>query len=168
MSPEREHGSKASELHIDPLPDIHVIWVRIACGTSGDDAHYHPQQLRRAIVEAKRLRKYFAGDFYPLTEESSDERAWCILQYDRPEQGDGMVIAFRRPRSPYPAFVLEELQGIDPAARYHVTWSTDYTPGKPQLLTGKQLQAARITIDQRPGSVVMEYRKVGAKAERGE
>jgi alpha-galactosidase len=131
-------------------------------------AAYPREQLRRAIVEAKRLRKYFAGDFYPLTEESSDERAWCILQYDRPEQGDGMVIAFRRPRSPYPAFVLEELQGIDPAARYHVTWSTDYTPGKPQLLTGKQLLAAHITIDQRPGSVVMEYRKVGAKAERGE
>jgi alpha-galactosidase len=125
-------------------------------------AGYPKDLLRQAIGEGKRIRKYYFGDFYPLSEETGDARAWCVMQFDRPEQGEGMVMAFRRERSPYPAFSLESLCGIDPAATYRVTESPTYTPGKTRILTGRELLRTRIDIEERPASALVEYKKVTA------
>ena len=53
-------------------------------------------ELKAAIEEGKRIRKYFLGDFYCLSEVDVDPRHWCVMQYNRPEEGDGMLLAFRR------------------------------------------------------------------------
>jgi len=59
------------------------------------------------------MRKYFYGDFYPLLSFSLAADAWAVWQYDRPDLGEGMVVAFRRFASPFAACRLT-LQGLDP------------------------------------------------------
>jgi alpha-galactosidase len=121
---------------------------------------YPRDLLREAIAEGKRVRKYAFGDFYPLAEVTTSPKDWCVLQYHRPREDDGMVVAFRRHQSPYAAYTAE-LRGLDPAADYELTRSLDYRPQSPVRMKGSELQRLRIDLDQRPGSVILEYRKLG-------
>lgn len=57
--------------------------------------------VKKANEEYKRARPYFSCDYYPLLAPVSDNSNWCAWQYDRPEQSDGIVLAFRRPDSPF-------------------------------------------------------------------
>lgn len=38
---------------------------------------------------------------YPLSEVSTNDDVWCAMQYDRPKESDGLIIACRREKSPY-------------------------------------------------------------------
>ncbi len=116
--------------------------------------------LERAIAEGKRLRKYWLGDFYPLTVVTMNPEDWCVLQYHRPAERDGMVLALKRPKSPFPVFVLGEIRGIDPDAEYEVTISRTYEPASPVIMKGSALKNLKIEIDDTPGSVLLEYRAV--------
>ena len=81
------------------------------------------------------------------------------MQYHRPREQDGMVIAFRRHLSPYTSFACR-LREIDPRAEYEVTRAADYQPSRPAQVEGSELRQLRVQIEQCPGSVVIEYRKV--------
>lgn len=131
----------------------------IAFGEDVRPADYPSELLRQAIAEGKRLRKYYAGDFYPLSRINFDPQDWCVFQYNRPEQQDGMVLAFRRPESPYTAWRCD-LREIDPAANYRMTVSRMYEPEPPVTLTGAALRQLKIELDERPDAVVIEYKQV--------
>lgn len=120
---------------------------------------YPRDLLKQAIVEAKRLRPYFFGDFYTINDVTLRPDDWCIMQYDRPEQHDGMVVAFRRPQSPS-SEQTTVLHGIDCAAEYQITRSDGYQPSAPRQIAGSDLKTLRLQIDENPGSVVIEYRKL--------
>lgn len=89
-----------------------------------DENDFTPSQpldeLRERFAEYKRVRPYFSCDFYPLTGNSLCDTSWCAWQFDRPEHGDGIVMAFRRPMSPMTdaAFTL---CGIDKNKTYVFT-----------------------------------------------
>ncbi len=121
-------------------------------------ADYPRELLKQGIAEGKRLRKYLLGDFYPLTKPTVSAEAWCAYQYHRPDQDDGVVFAFRRHESPCCAYQLN-LRGIDPAADYEVTEARTYTPEKPRRIKGAELQRYRASIDELPGSLLLEYKK---------
>ena len=53
-----------------------------------------------------------------------------MLQYHRPAEQDGMVLAFRRRESPYYGLAVE-LHDLDPAAIYEVVRSASYEPAAP-------------------------------------
>ena len=89
--------------------------------------------LRTQVELLKRVRPYYYGDYYPLlpcssstdcATDTSNERSaafeWAAWQFNRPEQEDGMVQAFRRKKSADPTKDLR-LRGLDPAATYEVT-----------------------------------------------
>lgn len=120
-------------------------------------ADFPRAELREAIAEARRIRKYWSGDFHVLSDVNLDPAGWCVLQYHRPAEGDGVVVAFRRHRSPYASFDCE-LRGIDPAARYEVTRSETYEPSPPAAMEGERLRRLRIEVGDRPGSAIVEYR----------
>jgi alpha-galactosidase len=120
---------------------------------------YPRDLLQQAIAEGKRLRPYYFGNFYPLSDVTLNPKDWCVLQYHRPEEQDGLVVAFRRHQSPYGSFI-GDLQEIDPAADYEVTRSITYTPSRPERMKGDRLQRLKAEIDDCPGSLVVEYRKV--------
>jgi alpha-galactosidase len=125
-------------------------------------ADFPRDQLRQAIAEGQQLRPYWLGDFYPLSEPSLDPAAWCVLQYHRPAESDGIVVCFRRERSPYASYDCA-LRDIDPAADYEVTERPGYQPSAPVTIKGEQLQRYCAVIDTQPGSLIFEYRRVAPK-----
>jgi alpha-galactosidase len=124
---------------------------------------YPRARLARAVAEARRLRPYFSGDLTVLAGADADPAGWSVLQYDRPEHGDGMVMAFRRHASPFSAFEAR-LRGVDAKATYTVRRSPGFVRGKAETMLGADLAKLQIAIGERPGSVVIEYSRLGSRA----
>lgn len=84
------------------------------------DSFGSPEQLewiKKYAAEYLRTRPFFSCDMYPLTEAVTGEGAWCAVQYDRPEHGDGIVQVFKHAKSPYERAVFP-LRGLDPNGEY--------------------------------------------------
>jgi len=122
-------------------------------------AGYPKAQLKQAIAEGKRIRKYYFGNFYPLSKVNVNPDEWCVTQYHRSDQEDGMIMAFRRHKSAYVSYTCE-LREIDPDARYEVTRSSSFKQGKSVEMRGSQLQKLVISIKEMPGSMLVEYKKI--------
>jgi len=120
---------------------------------------YPRDLLRAAIAEGKRIRKYYFGNQYALTDITTNPKDWCVLQYHRPAEGDGMVLAFRRHQSPYIGFSCA-LNEIDPVADYETIVSAGYTPAPAKTMKGAELRAIVLNIDAAPGSILLEYRPI--------
>jgi alpha-galactosidase len=131
----------------------------ISFGEDVRSAAYPRALLSRGIAEGKRLRKYFFGNFYPLNEVTTSPEDWCVLQYHRVAEEDGMVLAFRRHRSPYDSYhsVLNE---IVPEAKYEVSFYPTYSSAKSTTMSGVELQHLKLEIADSPGSLVVEYKRV--------
>jgi alpha-galactosidase len=129
----------------------------IAFSEDARPAGYPRAELARGIAEGKRLRKYWFGDFYPLSDVTPNATDWCVMQYDRPNERDGIVIGFRRDQAPADQAV--SLRGIDPDGTYSVTWSYGYDVSETRKLRGVELQQLRLHIESQPGSVVVEYKR---------
>ena len=69
----------------------------------------------------------YLGDFYPLTDYSLENEVWLAWQYDRPEAGEGLVQAFRRPQSADSIRVFR-LRGLEPTASTKSPTSTGQLP----------------------------------------
>lgn len=119
---------------------------------------YPTGELKKAIAEAKRIRKYYFGDYYALVPVTANPADWCVFQYDLPERGEGMVMAFRRPESNQ-ASRRFRLHGIDPKGNYDVRKSYTYERSSAVEMTGAELADLLIDIADKPGSVVIEYKK---------
>jgi len=131
----------------------------IAFGEDVRPPGYPRELLRQGIAEGKRIRKYWLGDFYPLSDVTTSPRDWCVMQYHRPEQDDGIVVAFRRHLSPYSGYDCS-LREIDPEATYEVTQYHTYDPEQTVTMGGSDLRHLSLAIRDCPGSVLVEYRRV--------
>ncbi len=98
------------------------------------------------------------GDYYPLTPYTLDESDWMGWQFDRPDEGRGIVQAFRRRDSIYEMARLP-LHGLEPAARYRVT---DADTGESVEMIGDELlgRGLPVTIPDRPGAVLYRYERL--------
>ena len=109
------------------------------------------------VAEFRALRAYLYGDYYPLTEYSTSDEAWAAFQWDRPEERDGIVLAFRRPLAPE-ASITVKLGGLELGADYEVSYE-DY--GLALVKSGRELAAGlSIKIPESPGSLLIKYRRV--------
>ena len=122
---------------------------------------YPRELLRQAISEGKRIRKYYLGDFYPLTDVTVDPRDWCVMQYHRTAEADGMIMLFRRHQSRFTGYALTDLREIDRQARYRVTAYLTYQPLFTREITGEEFRGMKAGIDECPGSMMIEYQKLG-------
>ena len=123
-------------------------------------ADYPRELLKSAIMEGKRIRKYYLGNYYPLTKVSLDTTVWCVTQYHRTKENDGMIMAFRRPMSKQAEFDLSRLREIDPQAQYKVTKYQNYEPLPSETITGEEFRQFKAEINDCPGSVLIEYEKI--------
>ena len=121
-------------------------------------ADFPTAQAKAAIAEAKALRPFYLGDYYPLLPVTLDERHWCGWQLDRPELGAGVALLFRRPASPYPA-VQVALRALEPATLYDVTFAPGYAAAETRRMSGAALSKLRVAIDASPGSMLIKYRR---------
>ncbi len=108
------------------------------------------------IAEFRALRPYSRGDFYPLTEYSISDEAWAAFEWNRPEKGDGIVLAFRRNLAAEAERSLA-LHGLDPAAEYEVCYE-DY--GLSLVKSGRELLAGLdVKIPEPAASLLVKYRR---------
>jgi alpha-galactosidase len=112
---------------------------------------------KRTLAQYLKLRPFWYGDYYPLTSYSQAPDVWMAYQLDRPDLAQGMVVALRRPNSPYQAARFP-LRGLDQAATYRVT---NLDTGQEQACPGADLlqQGVEIVIADRPGSALLIYER---------
>jgi alpha-galactosidase len=103
------------------------------------------------------LRQYYYGDYYPLTGYSQATDVWMAYQLDGPAPGKGLVVALRRPDSPYLSarFVLH---GLDARASYRVTNldSKQQVAHSGSALTHDGLE---VVLPNKPGSALLLYER---------
>jgi alpha-galactosidase len=131
------------------VPDTNDYVVRsqwCPCLGIGRDGPRRPgldwTQYHRMVAQWHKAADYMLGDYYPLSPYSLDNSAWIAWQFDRPEQGRGMIQAFRRPESPYESARFS-LHGLEPDARYVVS---NIDSGESQKLTGRELAQPGLLI----------------------
>lgn len=115
-------------------------------------------KIRELTAQWREVMPYYYGDFYPLSKPGQSKEDWMAWQFDRPEQGDGIVQAFRRSGSIYEAARLR-LKGLDPQATYQLT---RFDHPEPTQVSGKELleKGLQVTLDERPGAAVYKYRRL--------
>lgn len=101
----------------------------------------------------------YYGDYYPIFPATKTKDVWVAWQFDRPEDGQGVIQAFRRAENNEPTKRLK-LRGLEPKATYLVTDadSKPYANQKGSELMDKGLE---VTIDSKPGAVTIAYTKAG-------
>ena len=115
------------------------------------------EQAGRLVEEFRRVRDLFFGDFYPLTPHRVTDDAWMAYQFHREDRREGMVLAFRRPQSPYVTARLA-LKGLSPAARYELAFEDS---GVRRTCAGNELaDGLDVTIESVPGSALITYRQL--------
>lgn len=121
------------------------------------------KQWRKALAEAKRIQRYWDGDFYVLAPVTRSPADWSVFQYHLPDVGAGMVLGLRRHKSQY-AEIECELREIASRATYEVTTRHGYEVDAVDRMSGQVLLDFVLRVEDRPGSVLVEYKRVSGQA----
>ncbi len=115
--------------------------------------------MQKRIKDFKELRPYYYGDFYPLTPAKNYTRnsVWLAYQMNRPEQNDGIILAFRRADSPDNSIQIKP-SGLEKNAVYELHYE-DY--GLRIEKTGAEMMSGfDIFIPTQHASLMIRYKKV--------
>jgi len=98
------------------------------------------------------------GDYYPLTPYSIDTNHWIAWQFNRPEEGTGIIQAFRRD-SCQKVTKTFFLKGIDDGSQYEII---NLDIKEPVVFKGKELKekGLRVKINNKPGSAIIKYKRM--------
>ncbi len=99
--------------------------------------------IKKYLNEYLSIREYFYADFYPLTDSIESEYSWNVCQFNRPEEGDGIVQAFRHEKSPFSSAYFK-LSGLCPDKTYRVT---DLDDGSYFDIYGEELMEKGLKIE---------------------
>jgi alpha-galactosidase len=118
----------------------------------------HVAGSKKAYEECSLVAALMLGDYYPLTPYSLQPDQWTAWQFNRPEEGDGVVQAFRRPESPVES-ARYKLRGLDGAGKYAVK-NLDQ-PGIAEI-TGLELMenGLEIVLKNEPDSALIVYNRI--------
>ncbi|MFH0761343.1 MAG: alpha-galactosidase [Bacteroidota bacterium] len=106
----------------------------------------------------KRLRPYYYGDYYPLVPNVNitSDSIWMAYELNRPDQGDGIVMAFRRPLCSTDSLSVK-LHGLEPEKQYIVTIEDS---GVVTTQNGEKLmQGLLLECSEKPGSLLIRYER---------
>jgi alpha-galactosidase len=115
---------------------------------------------QKYIADFKRLRQYYYADYYPLTlpeDHYMNETFWMAYQLNRPENKDGIVLAFRRANCRYDSIQVK-LKGLSAGSKYELLYEDlEVKTAK----SGKELMdGIDIIIPEKPGSVLISYKMI--------
>lgn len=113
---------------------------------------------QQAYAECRKIAPCLLfGDYYPLTPYSLQLDQWIAWQFDRPEEGEGVIQAFRRENCEESTSTFR-LSGLDPAAQYELT---DFDIEGATRLSGKDLtdKGLTVAIKDKPGAAVIAYKR---------
>lgn len=136
----------------------------IICQFDYLNPNFPAAEARRALAEAQENRKYWYGDFYPLTRGSTNADAWVAWQLHRADLDAGIVLAFRRGASPFPV-MQTRLRAVSPTASYRVRFIDEARQEQEQILSGADLlKELELRIPQRGASLLVRYGRSTAVA----
>ncbi len=154
------------EFNCVPVGDDYGAFSIISSGTVITPSDFNGGILRRKITDSEtawfkkifdiavRMRPFYMGDFYQLTEETAEGNdVWCAWQCDRPDLKAGFALAFRRGAAADNSRTFK-LGGIDPAATYEV----EVYGGSKMSVKGLELQSRTVSLAPRSFQLVF-YRK---------
>ena len=134
-------------------------------------ADFPYEWMRTMLAQLKVVRPYYYADYYPLlpcsansdcttdpSKENSAAFEWAAWQFNRPQQGDGMVQAFRRDQNEEPTQSFR-LRGLDPDATYEVS---DFDTKASSTVSGRNLmdRGLSVEIKEKRGAAIVAYKKV--------
>lgn len=113
-------------------------------------------RIKANVVQAKRCKRYFSGDYYPLTNQQRDPSAWTAYHLFLPEEQEGMLVALRRARSDV-ASMRFDLLTIDPAKSWEFE---DYDSGRTWVVSGEEIRekGLEVAVPSRRDSRLVFYR----------
>lgn len=105
--------------------------------------------------EYLRIRPYLDADFYPLENSGYSQAGWTAWQYDAPERGEGVIMAFRRAGSSCTQAAFS-LGGLREEAEYRFE---DLDSGEIQIISGAALQKKGFVLEipEKRSSKVLVY-----------
>jgi alpha-galactosidase len=115
-------------------------------------------EYRRLANQWREVADCMLGDYFPLTPYSLATDEWIAWQFNRPEQGDGMIQAFRRDSCPESSKILK-LYGLKSNAQYEVKNLDQVNLFK---TSGKELmeKGLKIEISHNPDAAVISYKEL--------
>ena len=118
------------------------------------------QDAANLLEQYHSIQKYFYGRYYPLTPYSQDNSVWIGWQFDLPEEGEGMVQAFRREKSVYESSRFT-LTGFYWNRMFSILSPTSIQAVRRRLLAVSFTEKGLlVNIAERPGSSISIYKKV--------
>ena len=113
---------------------------------------------RKYFNEYVGIRRYFGEDFYALIPSSKENISWNAQQYHDPKDGSGVILAFRRAKSPFPVMHAKP-QGFDPSSVYEFT---DSDTGKTFCKTGRELLdgGLDLILNEARSSLLLRYKRI--------
>jgi alpha-galactosidase len=120
------------------------------------DKSFPLDQARASITEMTANRKYWYGDFYPLTPCTMANDVWIAWQLHRPDLNEGLVLAFRRKDCPQATLPMK-LRGLDPEKTYTVTFTDDQRKTTTQSKTGRDLASFVVEVPAPHSSMMIRY-----------
>jgi alpha-galactosidase len=115
--------------------------------------------IQKRIQDYKNIRPYFYADYYPLTESlnNTGDDVWLAYQLNRPNENDGIIIAFRRNNCPDESITVK-LRGLDKNADYELT---DDDTGKKTIQKGEIIsRGLTLSLAEKQKSLQINYKKV--------
>jgi len=126
-------------------------------GWIADEPGFDTTRAKKLMDRYRELRHLLVGAWYPLLPYSRDPRHWMAYQFHRPDLNEGMMLALRRPESPYPTADLA-LHGLDPDATYELT--SDVTGKKTTARGSELMKLFQPVISEPHRSELIVYREV--------
>ena len=111
---------------------------------------------KQAYAECRKIAPVMLfGDYYPLTPYSLQPDKWIGWQFNRPDQGNGLIQVFRREKCDKNSISVP-LCGLKTEAQYELT---NFDVIGSTKIPGRELmeKGLKIEIDGRPGAVVIAY-----------
>ncbi len=116
-------------------------------------------ELQKYFSDFKRFRPYYYSDYYPLTakENMTSDNVWLAYQFNRPDKGDGIVMAFRRKNCPDETITVK-LLGLDLKGDYELS---DEDTGKKVIQKGEALRdGLKLTLSGKQKSLLISYKQI--------
>ena len=120
------------------------------------DDDYDPVSTKQSVDEARTYRKFWYGDFYPLSDAIPGIKSVIAWQLHRADLNAGLVYIFRQSESRYPGIYIN-LRGIDPDAVYQVNVKMGYEVTESKELAGKELRNYLFLMKENRTACVIEY-----------
>ena len=133
---------------------VGAYWCYDTMTLEGEDIPW----AKKISDEYLRIRPYMDCDFYPLENSGYSSAGWAAWQYDDPEKGEGVVMAFRRANSSCSQADFT-LGGIcnDSAYRFE-----DLDSGEVCILKGSELleKGLTVAISEKRSSRILVYSRI--------